>query len=258
MKRALEVPAHLDRSQWVGRWDRMQECYLVDRRERLALLAWLVRVTQPAPCVVLDLGCGTGSVMATVLEAMPEAHAVGIDLDERLLILAEHRLEGFGRRARLVCRDIRDPAAFGDLESVDAVLSATSLHWLAAEELAELYGRIAALLAPGGLFANADHVGSTHAALQDGWEARRRGELEPVQRRQAASDSPWEGFWQEYSRALGMENADGYRRAVCGAWRGVEQGLPLAWHLDALRTAGLSSVECFWRRDCDAIYGGFR
>jgi hypothetical protein len=54
-----------------------------------------------------------------------------------------------------------------------------------------------------------------------------------------------------------MADPDGYRRAIHGEWRGIEEGLPLAWHLDALRVAGLSAVECFWRHDCDAVYGGF-
>jgi SAM-dependent methyltransferase len=223
VEHAIDVPAGLDRAKWVRRWDLMQECYLVRRRERLELLAWLVRATQEAPCLVVDLGCGTGSAMAAVLEAVPGAQVVGLDLDERLLVLAEHRLLPFGDRTRLLRRDFRDPASFSDLGPAGAVLSATALHWLAPDELEALYGRI----------------------------ADARGE-------RSRSGGPWEQFWQDYVCALGMTEAEGYRRAIYGEWRGVEEGLPLAWHLDALRAAGLSAVECFWRHDCDAIYGGFR
>jgi hypothetical protein len=34
--------------------------------------------------------------------------------------------------------------------------------------------------------------------------------------------------------------------------------LPLWWRLDALREAGFEGADCFWRLDCDAIYGGIR
>jgi hypothetical protein len=46
---------------------------------------------------------------------------------------------------------------------------------------------------------------------------------------------------------------------LLGDWEGgIEDGLPLAWHLDALRASGFRSVDCFWRCDCDAIYGGIK
>lgn len=38
----------------------------------------------------------------------------------------------------------------------------------------------------------------------------------------------------------------------------VEEGLPLAWHLDTVREHGFAHVDCFWRSDRDAIYGGIR
>jgi hypothetical protein len=43
-----------------------------------------------------------------------------------------------------------------------------------------------------------------------------------------------------------------------GPWVGSEQGLPLKWHFEQLKTAGFEAVDCFWRLDCDAIYGGIR
>ena len=42
---------------------------------------------------------------------------------------------------------------------------------------------------------------------------------------------------------------------VVGAWEGVEDRMPLAWHFDRLRESGFSSPECFWRCGGDAIYG---
>ena len=71
------------------------------------------------------------------------------------------------------------------------------------------------------------------------------------------SDS-WDGFWENYSKALGLDVDERYHR-VLGGWEGgVEEGLPLTWHLDTLRQCGFEPVDCFWRCDCDAVYGGFK
>ena len=66
----------------------MQECFLVDRAERLGELVWLVRATRPAPRRLLDIGCGTGSIAALLLEAFPEAEVLGLDADPTLVALA--------------------------------------------------------------------------------------------------------------------------------------------------------------------------
>jgi len=51
----------------------MQERYLADRNERFAIIARLIADTQDAEPLILDLGCGTGSLMAALLEAIPGA-----------------------------------------------------------------------------------------------------------------------------------------------------------------------------------------
>ena len=48
----------------------------------------------------------------------------------------------------------------------DAVISATALHWLSPEHLAELYRRLASVVCSGGVFLNADHVASDCHLLQ--------------------------------------------------------------------------------------------
>ena len=252
----LTVPDDLDRAEWIERWDRMQEYYLVRRSERLEHLAWLVRATQASPARVVDLGCGTGSVMEAVLTALPDCRAAGVDFDPAMLLLAEHRLRDFGDRAQLVRHDLRDPAWVEHLpEPVDAVLSATTLHWLGPDELQTLYRQLATILRPGGLFANADHVGSDSATLQEAWEDHRE-RLRAASRPEDAED--WYAFWRAYGAALEIPDVESYRRALTGEWRGIEAGMPLSWHFDALRNSGFSIVECFWRHDCDAIYGALR
>ena len=50
--------------------------------------------------------------------------------------------------------DLRQPSWIEAVESpVDAVVSATALHWLTPEQLAGLYRQIAQVLRPGGILA---------------------------------------------------------------------------------------------------------
>ena len=66
----------------------------------------------------------------------------------------------------------------------------------------------------------------------------------------------WNGFWKEYGRALGIDIQESNQRVVGGWEGGVEEGLPLEWHFRMLRENGFTSVDYFWRHDCDEIYGG--
>jgi SAM-dependent methyltransferase len=252
----LEPPAGFVAAEWCDRWDRMQERHLVRRSERLGLIVDVIARSQGRAPVVLDLGCGTGSLAAAVLEGIAGARCVALDVDPTLLLLAESRLGAYSGRARLVTGDLRDTEVLGGLEGpLDAIVSSTALHWLDEASLERLYAWAAEALREGGVFLNADHVGSDRADLQALWVECRARELTSSGAASHADD--WAGFWEAYGAALGPD-AMRHRAEALGEWEGIEDGLPLIWHLDRLRSAGFRSVECFWRADCDAIYGGFR
>ena len=253
----LKLPNDIDWQHWVERWDRMQERYLVRRAERIQLLVGLVREAVSPVQRVLDLGCGTGSLMHPFLDAFSEAEIYGIDFDPVLLPLAQQRLRPYGARARLILADLRSGDWRAQLPaSVDAVISATALHWLTEVELASLYRQLAVLLRCGGLFVNADHVGSRQPQVQKFWE-QSRDKMRHAEAKHDGED--WESFWEAYARALGLSGQRRITERVIGGWGGgVEEGLPLEWHFAELKASGFSHPECFWRCDCDAIYGAFR
>ncbi|HTU00781.1 MAG TPA: class I SAM-dependent methyltransferase [Candidatus Sulfotelmatobacter sp.] len=247
----MDLPRGIDVDAWIARWDRMQECFLVARQERFAQLVRLVRAAVGAPRTIIDLGCGTGSVAAHLLESFPDAQVVGLDLDPTLLALARKRCERHQGRARFEEVDLRSERWTSALGAApDAAVSATALHWLTAEQLARLYRRLAAVLAPGGVFLNADHAASSIPGVQACWKASRGEALA----RQGAPGDAWDRFWEEYFAALGPD-ARTAREAAVGKLEGEEEGRPLSWQLDALRAAGFTDADCFWRCDGDAIYG---
>jgi SAM-dependent methyltransferase len=251
----IQFPTHIDWQTWIRRWDRMQDRYIPARKERFDTIVRLIGDTQQKVSRVLDVGCGTGSLMLSILQAFPTAEVWGIDFDATLLALAKRRLAGFGSRAKLVEADLRKrnwpslvPVPF------DAVVSATTLHWFSPPQLSQLYKQFGKILRAGGIFLNADHAGSTSKRVQKRWETHRNL---LVRKYQANGADDWDVFWRAYGRALKIDVKD-FRRKLTGQWVGSEQGLPLEWHFERLKTSGFEAVDCFWRRDCDAIYGGIR
>ncbi len=134
--KSLQLPNNIQWQHWVERWDRMQERYLVRRDERIKLLVRLVQESVSPVSRVLDLGCGTGSLMQPFLDAFPEAEVFGVDFDPVLLPLAQQRLRPYGARSRLILADLRSEGWRAELpETFDAVISATALHLLTEVQL---------------------------------------------------------------------------------------------------------------------------
>jgi SAM-dependent methyltransferase len=251
----IQFPADINWRCWIERWDRMQDSYLPRREERFELILRLIAGSQQSAKHVLDIGCGTGSLMLPVLEQLREGEVFGIDFDPTLLALAEKRLAEFGDRVHLVRTDVRDESWLKLVpHPMDAVISATALHWLSPQQLERLYSQLAGILRPGGIFLNADHVRSSCPGIQAGWQEHR----EQMLREQILPDTDdWEGFWNAYGQALKVDIKE-LRRKFEQPWQGSEEGFPLEWHFEKLKESGFEAVDCFWRCDCDAIYGGVR
>src|SRR4051794_24066002 len=73
---------------WIARWDAQQEGYVPDREERFTAMIDAVEAAagRPDP-LVLDLGCGPGSLAGRILDRIPGATVVAIDADPLLLSL---------------------------------------------------------------------------------------------------------------------------------------------------------------------------
>lgn len=232
----------------------MQERYVVDREERFKLIIKLVKTTQPKPKRLLDLGCGTGTLTLRLVEAFPNTEIIGIDYDPTLIPLAQKRCQRYSNRVRFIQEDLRLRNWITHVKGkCDAVVSATALHWLSEKQLVRLYNQLVKLLKSGGIFLNADHAGNSYPPLQQYWESHRN----QMKKSKPLRGEGWGSFWKDYLKVLGS-NSRSTRRTVLGPWEGIEKGLPLSWHLDTLRQAGFIAFDCFWRCDCDAIYGGIK
>ena len=97
---------------------------------------------------VLDAGCGTGRVTATLLERLPRGHVLALDGSTAMLAAARERFAG-DPRVSLVHADLDAPLvpALG-CASVDAIVSTSTFHWVRGHDA--LFRRLAAVLRPAG------------------------------------------------------------------------------------------------------------
>ena len=112
-------------------------------------------VTERRPQRVLDIGCGAGLQLATMLAAAPAAEGLGVDTDADAVALAERTLRerGLEDRARIRHADVRDLAAGSGGEAAelfDLALFANAVYYVPVAERVALLRDIAGLLAPGG------------------------------------------------------------------------------------------------------------
>ena len=130
-------------------------------------LAVLVRdLDGVLPGRILDLGTGNGHVTRMLLDAYPDSSAMCVDLSDDMLRAARERFAG-ETRVTLSQHDFDDPLDFAG--PFDAIVSSLAIHHVSDRRKRTLFAEAAALLAPGGVFANLDIVASPTQALHDRW-----------------------------------------------------------------------------------------
>jgi ubiquinone/menaquinone biosynthesis C-methylase UbiE len=118
----------------------------------------------------LDLGCGDGFLAAPILDAWPQASAVLVDFSDTMLDAARARLEDRGDRVAIVKADYGKAGwteALGERQVFDVIVSGFSIHHQPDERKRSLYAELFAMLAPGGLFLNIEHVSSPTPWLEE-------------------------------------------------------------------------------------------
>jgi tRNA (cmo5U34)-methyltransferase len=177
---------------------------------------------------VLDLGAGTGMLSAAVASRHPEAELVLLDGAAPMLAQAEQLLAP--RRLTTVVADMREALPAGPF---DAVVSALAIHHLEDAAKRDLNERVLAVLAPGGVFVNAEQVRAPTDWLED---RQREGWLAAC-RQEGASE-------EELASALERMRADLH----------TDVETQLRW----LREAGYVDVDCVYKRWHFAVFAGWR
>jgi SAM-dependent methyltransferase len=237
--------------EWIERWDRQQEVFLPDREERFTALIDAVEAgAGRVDPVVLDIGCGPGSLSVRLKQRLPQATIIGVDADPVTLALAGAAYPDL----RVVDIDLRVPgwpARLGLDRPADVAVSTTALHWLPEAELRAFYAELATALKPGGLLLNGDHfkVDDKQTPVLARLDTALRAK-EDERRFPGGHTESWNGWWEAVAAdpALAGYSAERDRRRVDATHSGRSESTLLQTHVDALRAAGFAEIGTLWQR----------
>jgi SAM-dependent methyltransferase len=164
---------------------------------------------------ILDLGSGDGRLLALVRLDRPSAQGVAIDFSPTMLKAARDRFRS-DDHVQIIEHNLDEPLP--DLGRFDAVVSSFAIHHVTHERKRALYGEIFAVLEPGGIFCNLEHVAWATARLHE-----------------------------RFLRALGITKAD---EDPSNKLASVE--MQLRW----FREIGFEDADCYWKWLELALFGG--
>ncbi|HVV77490.1 MAG TPA: trans-aconitate 2-methyltransferase [Mycobacteriales bacterium] len=179
-------------------WDPTQYLQYADERSR-PFFDLLARVSARAPSLVVDLGCGPGTLTRTLARRWPGADVIGVDSSQEMIDRAES--ESASARLRYMCADLRSwLRADGTRPGApDVVVSNAVLQWVPGH--LDLIQEISGWLAPGGSFAfqvPANFDSPSHVVIREIRESPRwRDRLGEGADRRAGVETP-----ERYAEAL--------------------------------------------------------
>ncbi|MCI0821564.1 MAG: class I SAM-dependent methyltransferase [Chloroflexi bacterium] len=221
--------------QYVARMDARED---EERRPFFEYMARLIGAEPDAGLSVLDIGSGHGPVATVVLDAYPNAHAIGLDISEAMIAVGRERMARFGDRFRYMVGDFGDgklPPEAVEAGPFDIVVSSRAIHHLSAELMASLYAHIHENLRPGGSFFNLDTASAETDAMRERYRAARRAEHPEDVRPASASNEP--------------RHTDAFPH---------HRDATLIRHLGWLKAAGYAAYDCFYKKGDRALIGGFK
>jgi tRNA (cmo5U34)-methyltransferase len=196
------------------------------------------------PLRVLDLGCGDGILLETVLRHWPQAQGIALDGSEAMLERAKQKLTAFGDAITFVLSDFNTPGWQQALPftEFDAIVSGFAIHHSEDDRKRAHYAEIFDLLSSGGVFVNVEHVASATPLGEELFE--RAYALNILRQRQKrGEDITFEKVLDEIHNRLDKS-----------ANRLTPVETQLAW----LRGIGYTDVDCYWKHYELAILAGYK
>jgi SAM-dependent methyltransferase len=257
----------LDWHGWLHRWDVQQTRYIPAREERFNVMLDACAAVLPDDFVALDLACGPGAISRRLLARFPRARVIALDYNPILLQLGRQTVDAEPDQLQWLKTNLQAPAWVEPLRmaleqvgqaQVDAVLTTTAMHWLAADVLTRVYEQLGALVREGGVYLDGDHL-----AYSPHLPAFRRLTQQVKAREQAeAFAQPGSENYAQWWAALVSElraHAPAYDRLIeeyerneAARVRGVSEPI-LALHEAALLNAGFTQISTIWQRWDDRV-----
>jgi tRNA (cmo5U34)-methyltransferase len=159
MKRQEQIKAHFD--QEAAEFDAIIQKIIPYYNQLIEAVVASIPFSKEQSFSVIDLGCGTGTLAQTILQTYPQAELTCVDLSQKMLTLAKHKLGS----------DIKCLACpFEELifdQTYDVAVSSLALHHLdPINGHRDFYQKLYQALNPAGIFINADVIKTDNPQLQ--------------------------------------------------------------------------------------------
>ena len=154
----------LGRAEWTGLYDRAIRFSTREARWRPMLLD---EIDPRQGELILDVGCGTGTLAIMIKQRAPGACVVGIDPDPTILKIAADKAQAASVTVDLLEGFARDAAKVAGMERFDKVVSSLVFHQVPLSEKKLGIAAMRDALKPGGSIHIADY------GEQRGWLMRR-------------------------------------------------------------------------------------
>lgn len=196
--------------------------------------------------LVVDIGCGTGWLLETILRHFPTARAIGLDGSALMRNQARVRLAPFGER--VVLRDFkleRVEEWANQLSDVRCFVSTLAIHHLDGNQKQELFKRLRSRLTANGALLITDLI------------------LPTSPREWSCLASSWDTVVMSQSLAM-RGDLSGFDAFKAEEWNyyaypdsTVDHPSTLNDQLNWLQNAGYSGVDVFWMLAGHALFGGY-
>jgi tRNA (cmo5U34)-methyltransferase len=197
---------------------------------------------------VLDVGAGYGAFAEAVLDRLPNATGVGLDLSEAMVAIGRERMARFGERFSYFVGDVAAGELPAELPGVfDAVVASASILHLPTDRRQRLYRGVFEVLNPGGCFFNVEPIAPANEEMQAWYRERRERQYQRGGRQHGAL--PEHELMQHHN----FESEEAYQ--LHQRHHHVETE---ADQLAFLRAAGFVRVDCFYKRLLQTVIGGYK
>lgn len=190
--------------------------------------------------LMLDAGCGDGSVAARLMKKYPGHSFVLMDGSPEMLTRAREKLHG-AENVSFLCRRFEDFCDdSGDSTLYDVIFSSNAIHHLDMSGKSRLYNTFYRILKKGGLFINYDVV-QPSSARSEQWQF-----------------SMWRDWMNEQLAAQGNTTGLSRHDGLPDLYKSKQDNQPslLADQLLALEQTGFKDVDCFFKYGIFALFGG--
>ncbi|MBE0690330.1 MAG: class I SAM-dependent methyltransferase [Anaerolineae bacterium] len=189
---------------------------------------------------ILDLGAGSGMLSQVLLARYSEAHTWLVDYSDPMLESA--RANFAPEQATVVKANLADPrwqSNLNDVSAFDVVVSGYAIHHLPDARKRSLYAECFALLRPGGIFVNVEHIASPTEWVESLFTEAFAENLYQSERARGGTMSR-----EAILERLYTDDGD-----ICA---------PVESQCSWLREIGFQDVDCYMKIYALAVFGGIK